>query len=261
MKGPRTGRALDLVAPVALVALLLAGWEVACRVLQVPAYLLPSPSGVAAAFGANSGLLLISAWNTLGMALSALILAAAIAIPLALATALSPLLERAVSPLAVTLQVTPVVAIAPLVVIWAGLDHPERAITTLAAVVAFFPLFSGALTGLKSADPDLERLFDLYGARPLQRLVRLRIPAAVPFLIEGVKVAAGLSVIGAVVAEFVAGSGGAQGLAWRILEAGNRLRTAEMFAALFALAVLGAGLYGLLQAAERRIIRLWRGRD
>jgi NitT/TauT family transport system permease protein len=254
-------RALSLIAPVVLVALLLGAWEYACRRLQIPAYLLPSPSAVARAFSANAPLLLLSAWNTLAMALSALALALAFALPLALLTALSPVIERAVSPLAVSLQVTPVVAVAPLVVIWAGLDHPERAITTLAAVVAFFPVFSGALTGLKSADPDLHRLFDLYGARPLQRLVRLKVPAAVPFVIEGIKVAAGQSVIGAVVAEFVAGSGGAQGLAWRILEAGNRLRTAEMFAALFALAILGAGLYGLLQVAERRILNLWRGRD
>jgi len=195
------------------------------------------------------------------MALSALTLAALVAVPLALVTALSPLLERAVAPLAVTLQVTPVVAIAPLVVIWSGLDHPERAITTLAAVAAFFPIFSGALTGLKSADPDLERLFDLYGAGRVQRLVRLRLPASVPFLAEGLKVAAGLSVIGAVVAEFVAGSGAAQGLAWRILEAGNRLRTAEMFAALFALAALGAVLYTVLQVVERRVLALWRGRN
>ena len=219
------------------------------------------PSAIAAAFAANSATLLVSAWNTLAMALAALLVAAAVALPLALLTALSPVVERAVSPLAVTLQVTPVVAIAPLVVIWAGLDHPGRAITTLAAVVAFFPIFSGALTGLKSADPDLERLFDLFGARPLQRLLRLRLPAAVPFVLAGLKVATGLSIIGAVVAEFVAGSGGAQGLAWRILEAGNRLRTAEMFAALLVLAVLGAGLYALLEVVERRALAAWRGRD
>jgi NitT/TauT family transport system permease protein len=254
-------RALSALAPAILVGLLLLAWEAACRALTIPSYLLPPPSEIAAAFLANRAALLSSAWNTLAMALSALVLAAAVALPLALVTALSPILERAVSPLAVTLQVTPVVAIAPLVVIWAGLDHPERAITTLAAVVAFFPIFSGALAGLKSADPDLERLFDLYGAGRTQRLLRLRLPASVPFLTEGFKVAAGLSIIGAVVAEFVAGSGGAQGLAWRILEAGNRLRTAEMFAALFTLAILGAALYGLLQVVEKRILAFWRGRN
>jgi NitT/TauT family transport system permease protein len=130
----------------------------------------------------------------------------------------------------------------------------------LAAVVAFFPIFSGAVTGLKATDPDLERLFDLYGATRLQRLTRLRLPSAVPYLLEGHKVAAGLAVIGAVVAEFVAGSGGAQGLAWRILEAGNRLQTARMFAALVVLGVMGALLHALLETAERAGLRWWRGR-
>ena len=120
--------------------------------------------------------------------------------------------------------------------------------------------FSGALTGLKAADPDLERLFDLYGAGRLQKLTRLRLPSAVPFLLEGHKVAAGLAVIGAVVAEFVAGSGGAQGLAWRILEAGNRLQTAKMFAALAVLGLMGAVLHGLFQLAERWALARWRGR-
>lgn len=253
-------RISSLLAPLLLLALLLGGWELTVRGLQVPAYLLPGPSAIAQAAAASLPSLVASAWATLQMALAALAIAVFIALALALTVSLSPALERAVQPLAVTLQVTPVVAIAPLVVIWAGLDHPERAIVALAVVVAFFPVFSGALTGLKSADPDLERLFDLYGASRLQRLVRLRLPSAVPFLLEGIKVAAGLSLIGTVVAEFVAGSGGAQGLAWRILEAGNRLRTAEMFAALIVLALIGAALYALLTAAERRLVARWRGR-
>lgn len=254
-------RAVDLVAPLLLVALLLAGWETACRTMAVPAYFLPAPSAIAAAALASAGPLAASALNTLLMALWALALAALVALPLALATGLSPIVERAVAPLAVALQVTPVVAVAPLAVIWAGLDHPERAIVGLAVVVAFFPLFSGAVTGLKSADPDLERLFDLYGATPLQRLTRLRAPSAVPFVLEGLKVAGGLAVIGAVVAEFVAGTGAAQGLAWRILESGARLRTADMFAALFALGLMGAGLYALLGLFERRLLAAWRGRN
>ena len=253
-------RIATLLAPFALIALLLAGWEIACRALAVPVYLLPPPSAIGAAALANAPVLLASAWTTLSMALLALAAASLVACTVALIVATSPLLEAAVQPLAVTLQVTPVVAIAPLVVIWAGLDHPERAIVTLAAIVAFFPIFSGALTGLKAADPDLQRLFDLYGATRLQRLARLRLPSAVPFLLEGHKVAAGLAVIGAVVAEFVAGSGGAQGLAWRILEAANRLQTAKMFAALLVLALMATTLYALLQIAERALLRRWRGR-
>jgi NitT/TauT family transport system permease protein len=133
-------------------------------------------------------------------------------------------------------------------------------VVSLAAVVAFFPIFSGALTGLKSADPDLERLFDLYGAGPLQRLFRLRLPSAVPFMLEGHKVAAGLSLIGAVVAEFVARSGLSQGLAWRIIEASNRLETDKMFAALLILGLMGVALNAAMAAAEQALLRRWRGR-
>ena len=253
-------RVLQALAPIALIAPLLGGWELACWRLHIAPYLLPPPSAVGASLAGDLGPLLGSAWNTLAMALIALLVASVLAQELALAVGLSPLLERAVRPLAVVLQVTPVVAIAPLVVIWAGIDHPQRAIVALAAVVAFFPIFSGAVTGLKSADPDLERLFDLYGATRPQRLMRLRLPSAVPYLLEGHKVAAGLAVIGAVVAEFVAGSGGAQGLAWRILEAGNRLQTARMFAALAVLGLLGAVLHAGVEGLERAGLRWWRGR-
>ena len=253
-------RVIAVLAPVALVAVLLGAWELACRSLAIPAYFLPAPSRIGASLVADWALLLASAWNTLAMALMALVVASVIACSLALITATSRTLERTVQPLAVVLQVTPVVAIAPLVVIWAGLAHPERAIVTLAAVVAFFPIFSGALTGLKASDPDLERLFDLYGASRLQKLARLRLPSAVPFLLEGHKVAAGLAIVGAVVAEFVSGSGQVQGLAWRILEAGNRLQTAKMFAALAVLGLMGAALHGLFQLAERWALARWRGR-
>lgn len=253
-------RLVRLLAPFALIALLLAAWEIACRALHVAPYFLPPPSAVAQAMVADWAGLLASAWNTLSMALIALVVASVVAQTVAMVVGLSPILERAVRPLAVVLQVTPVVAIAPLVLIWAGLDHAGRAIIALAAVVAFFPIFSGAVTGLKAADPDLERLFDLYGATRWQRLTRLRLPSAVPYLLEGHKVAAGLAVIGAVVAEFVAGSGGAQGLAWRILEAGNRLQTARMFAALAVLGLLGAVLHAVLDAGEKAGLRWWRGR-
>ncbi len=249
-----------LAIPLVFIAILLAVWEAVCRLSGVPAYLLPPPSAIGASLVEGWPLLLSSAWNTLFTALTALIVASLLASGLALLTALSPVLERAIQPVAVTLQVTPVIAVAPLVIIWAGLDHPERAVVVLATIVAFFPIFSGAVTGLKAADPDLTRLFDLYGAGRLQKLLRLRLPSAVPFLLEGHKVAAGLAVIGAVIGEFVAGSGGAQGLAWRILEAGNRLQTARMFAALFVLAVMAALLHALLQLAERRALVWWRGR-
>ncbi|MEI9890631.1 MAG: ABC transporter permease [Caulobacteraceae bacterium] len=253
-------RTLDLLAPILFVVLLLAVWQIVVRLLHTPIYLLPAPSDVALALAQNAAILTRSALATLSMAVAALILASAAACAIALAVALSPLAERSVRPVAVALQVTPIVAIAPLVNIWAGLDHPQRAVIGLAAVVAFFPIFSGAVTGMKAADPDLERLFDLYGATRLQRLARLRLPAAVPYLLEGHKVAAGLAVIGAVVAEFVSGSGGAQGLAWRLLEAANRLQTAKMFAALLILGLMGVAAHALFQGLETWALKRWRGR-
>jgi NitT/TauT family transport system permease protein len=252
----RLGR---IAAPAALVLLLVIAWQGACVALKVPTYLVPTPLQVAAAIAGNGPLLAISAWNTLAMALIALAIAALLGCGLAVLVATSQVLENATRPLAVTLQVTPVVAIAPLVAIWSGVDHPVRAVIALAVVIAFFPIFSGALTGMKSADANLERLFDLYGAGRIQRLARLRLPAAIPHILQGVKVAAGLAVVGTVIAEYSV-SGGAQGLAWRILEASNRLQTAKEFAALVVLAVMGAGLYGLLELAERRLLAAWRGR-
>lgn len=228
--------------------------------MGVAPYLLPPPSAIGVALAQSWPLLLSSAWATLSTALIALVIASLIACGLALAVSLNGLLEDAVRPIAVTLQVTPLVAIAPLVTIWAGIEHPERAVVGLAAVVAFFPIFSGALSGLKAVDPDLARLLDLYGATPWQRLTRLRLPSAVPALLEGHKVAAGLAVIGAVVAEFVAGSGGSQGLAWRILEAYNRLQTAKVFAALLTLAILGVTLHAVMEYLERKLLNSWRGR-
>jgi len=248
------------LAPFVLIAILLAAWELAVRAMGVPAYFLPPPSGVAVALVENLPSLMAAAWITLSTALIALVIASIVAIAVAIIIGLNPILEAAVRPLASVLQVTPVVAIAPLVLIWAGIDHPERAIIALAVLVAFFPIFSGAVTGLRAADPDLERLFDLYGAGRWSRVMRLRLPSAVPFLLEGHKVGAGLAIIGAVVAEFGAGSGGVRGLAWQILDAGNKLQTARMIAALVVLGLMGVVLHGLLDRAERAGLKWWRGR-
>jgi NitT/TauT family transport system permease protein len=253
-------RVSALIAPLVFVAFLLGVWQGACAILAIPEYFLPAPLAIGQALAANAGVLAASAWRTLLMALEALIAAFAFAALLALAVSLSRTLDRALRPIAMALQVTPVVAIAPLFVIWAGVDQPGRAIIALAVIVAFFPIFSGMARGLGAPDPDLDRLFDLYQATPVQRLLRLRLPSAVPFIIEGTKVASGLAIIGVVVAEFVAGSGGAQGLAWRILEAGNRLQTAKMFAAIVTLALMAAAVNLAFQILERRALVWWRGR-
>lgn len=234
---------------------LLAAWEVACRAFAPPAYLLPAPSAVGAALIEAAPRLVPSAAVTFLQAMQALVLAVAVGVTAAVAASLHPVARGALRPLATLLQVTPVVAVAPLLVLWVGLDRAELSVVLLAAAVALFPLFSATLTGLTSADPDLERLFDLHGAGRWDRLIRLRLPSALPFMVEGLRIGAGLAVVGAVVAEFVAGTGATQGLAWRILEAGNRLRTAELLAGLAWLALMGLALnlaLGAVEAAVRR---------
>jgi NitT/TauT family transport system permease protein len=253
-------RPADWLAPLVMIVLLLGLWEGVCRLLDVPSYFLPTPSAIGGALAGNFWLLAVSAGRTLGTALTALALVSAIAGVAALAAASSRTVERGFSPLAVTLQVTPIVALAPLFQVWAGIDHPDRAVIALACVVAFFPIYSGALTGLSSADPELERLFDLYGATGWQRLTRLRMPSAVPFVLQGMKVGLGLALVGAVIGEMSAGSGGAEGLAWRILEASHRLEMDKSFAALVTLALMAGALHLGFQALEKAALRWWRGR-
>jgi len=253
-------RSAAILAPVLFVGLLLAIWEAACRGLDVPVYFLPPPSAIAVALVENAPLLFVSAWRTLTTALTAFVIVNLLANTAALGAASSRIVEASLRPLAVALQVTPVMALAPLFQVWAGVDHPQGAVVALASVVAFFPIYSGALAGLSSADPELERLFDLYGANAWQRLTRLRIPSAIPHALQGQKVALGLALVGAVIAELSAGSGGAEGLAWRILEASHRLEMAKSFAALVALGLMAAALHVAFQAVERTALAWWRGR-
>jgi NitT/TauT family transport system permease protein len=245
------------LAPFVLIALLLAAWEIACRALAVPVYFLPPPSAVARALASDWPGLLRSAWNTLSMALIALVAASLVAQAVALVVGLSPILERAVRPLAVVLQVTPVVAIAPLILIWVGFERINTALVLIAALVAFFPILSNTTLGLKSADFNLTELMRLYGASRWQILWRLQLPTALPYLLGACRIAGGLALIGAVVAEFVAGSGTATGLAWRIIEAGNRLQIATMFAALALLALLGLAIFAALSGLEYLLLRRW----
>lgn len=245
----------ERLSGVLAVAILLAAWEIACRVLAPPAYLMPAPSAVGAALVEAAPRLVPSAGQTFLQAMQALVLATVVGVSAAVAASLHPAARGALRPLATLLQVTPVVAIAPLLILWVGLDRADLSVVLLAATIALFPLFSASLTGLTSADPDLERLFDLHRARPLDRLLRLRFPSSLPFFVEGLRIGAGQAIVGAVVAEFVAGAGATQGLAWRILEAGNRLRTAELLAGLAWLALMGFLLnlaLGALEGAVRR---------
>jgi NitT/TauT family transport system permease protein len=242
------------LAPLVAGALLLLVWEVLVRALDVPPVVLPPPSAIGAALIAKAPVLVPAAGVTFGLALQALAWSVVIGVGTALLFRRIPLLDAALGPYALVLQATPIVAIAPLVIIWVGVENPHRAILILAVVVAVFPVLASARAGLMATDPGLVRLFSLYNASGWQRFWRLDLPTAAPFLLSGIKTAAGLSLVGVVVAEFVAGTGSTGGLAWRLVEAGNRLETATMFAALFLLALLGLGLYGVMGWLERRFV-------
>jgi NitT/TauT family transport system permease protein len=248
-----------IAAPTLFLALLLGLWEGLCRLLRVETYFLPTPSEIAVALVQNAPLLFISAWRTLQTALTAFVITSFLAGVSALAAASGRIVEDSFRPIAVILQVTPIIALAPLFQIWAGIDHPAAAVISLACVAAFFPIYSGVLAGLSSADPALERLFDLYGASGWQKLLRLRVPSAVPQALEGLKVGLGLALTGAVIGEISASAGGQEGLAWRILEAAHRMETARSFAALAALAMIAGVLHLIFRLIERRALAWWRG--
>ena len=232
----------------------LAVWEAAVRLTGVPVYLVPGPIAILAAFARDPGGLLASLLSTLIVTFAALIMAASVGAAMAVAMSVSRLAQAAIQPWAVILQVTPIVAIAPLIIVWVG--DPFASLVVCATIVAFFPVFANTAEGLASAPPELDDLFRLYGAGRWRTLVLLRLPAALPLFRAGLRISGGLALVGAVVAEFVAGSGGfASGLDYRILEADYRLEVARMFAALVLLSLAGIAINAGLGAFGGWVLR------
>ena len=241
--------------PLAVFAAFLALWEAVVRWREIPDYVLPAPSLIAGKLVEDHELLLSSLRVTLSITLQALLLATICGALLALAMAQSKWLERTLAPYAVMLQVTPIIAIAPLLQIYLS---PEHAVLVSAFLVAFFPILSNTALGLASVDHALLDLFDLYHASAWPRLIYLRAPAALPQFLAGLRIAGGLALIGAVAAELAAGAiGRGSGLAYRIVEAGFRLDIARMFAALALLSLSGMGIYGALSLLSHLALRRW----
>lgn len=235
---------------------LLGCWEVGVRLADLPAYILPAPSVVLQALMQNAPSLASSWLYTLQITLSALVLACAGGLLMASAFVLLPTLERAFLPVAVVLQVTPIVAIAPLLLIY--VESTTAALLVCAWIVAFFPVLSNTVQGLRAAEPVLQDLLTVCRATGWQRLRWLRLPAALPDFLAGLRISGGLALIGAVTAEMVAGAAGREtGLASRILEASFRTETPKMFAALLLLVLTGVLIHTLLGALSRRLIGRW----
>ena len=235
-----------------LLALLL--WQIAVQASGIPPYILPGPMAILRAFLADPALLLGSLLSTLIVTAAALLASCVLGVAMAGLMAASVWARAAILPWAVVLQVTPVVAIAPLIIIWIG--DPFTSLVVCATIVAFFPVFSNTAAGLAAAPSELVDLFRLNGAGRWQTLWLLRLPAALPLFLAGLRVSGGLALVGAVVAEFVAGSGGfASGLAYRILEAGYRLQIPRMFAALVLLSAAGIVINLGLGALSAMLLR------
>jgi NitT/TauT family transport system permease protein len=250
-------RALRIAAPLAVGVLFLLGWEAFVRFGAIPVYVLPRPMLVAETLWRDGPSLLGSLLITLRITVAALAAAVILGGGLAVLFAQSRLLEISLFPYAVILQVTPIVAIAPLIIIWLK-DEVFLSLLVCAWIVAFFPIVANTTLGLNSADRNLVDLFRLYGASRWQTLRLLRMPSALPYFLTGVRISGGLALIGAVVAEFVAGSGGTDtGLASRILEAGYRLQMPRLFAALVLLAATGIAIFATLSWLARRLIGHW----
>jgi NitT/TauT family transport system permease protein len=250
-------RPAKVLIPTAVGILFLLLWEWVVYYYDIKKFVLPPPSMIGVALYDNFGSLMGSLWKTLSVTLSAFLLAIVTGISLAVLFTQNRLVELAFFPYAVILQVTPVVAIAPLIIIWVGFDNVALALLILAWIVAFFPILSNATLGLTSTDHNLRNLFELYGATRWQIFTRLQFPSALPYIVGGMKISGGLALIGAVVAEFVAGSGGSTGLAWRIIESGNRLNIPQMFAALLLLSLLGITIFFCMTGLQHLLLHKW----
>jgi len=248
--------ALRYAAPVMVGMAVLTIWHVLVAAYDVPSYLVPSPLLVLRTLVQDWALLWGSLLVTLRITFLALLLAVVLGVVTAFCFVQSRMIEMSLFPYAVLLQVTPIVAIAPLIIIW--VKDPAAALVICATIVALFPVISNTSIGLRSVDPNLLDLFRLNRATRWQVLIRLRIPSALPYFFAGLRVSGGLALIGAVVAEFVAGTGGtASGLAYQILQAGLQLNIPRLFAALFLITAAGVAIFSLIGLAARLVLRGW----
>jgi NitT/TauT family transport system permease protein len=251
----RRERLLRVLLPIVTLALGILLWDVIVRIKDIPPYVLPGPGLVFSTLLSDWAILSASLVVTLTTTLEGFLLAAIGGIGLAVLFNQSRVIEYSFYPYAVVLQVTPVVAIAPLLLIYLP---QQAAVLACAWIVAFFPVLANTTLGLNSVDRNLLDLFKLYGATRMQVLRYLKLPASLPYMLGGLRIAGGLALIGAVVAEIAAGSAGAgSGLAYRIAESGYRLNIPRMFAALLLLSVAGIAIFFALSAASHLLLRRW----
>ncbi|MCP8884393.1 ABC transporter permease [Devosia sp. XJ19-1] len=249
-------RILRIIVPMTMVLLAIGLWQLHIVINQVPRYIMPAPGDVITALYTDWGTLYPSLLVTLRITFLALGIALVGGVGLAIVLVQSKWIELAIFPFAVILQVTPMIAIAPLLIIY--MPDTQSALLTCAFVVAFFPILSNMVAGLKSVDHNLLNLFELYGANRWQTLLYLKLPASLPFFAAGLRIGGGLSLIAAVVAEFAAGSAGkGAGLAFRLLESGYRLNYPRLYAALILLMITGVAIFAATSLIAWLLLHRW----
>ena len=249
-------RFVKVLLPLAIGMLVLAAWYGLVAAYEIPRYIVPGPGDVAQTLFQDRVLLWDSLLITLRVTVLALLLSVIVGTLVAFLFVQSRWVEMSLFPYAVLLQVTPIVAIAPLVIIW--VNDASIALVLCATIVAIFPMISNTTLGLRSVDPGLLELFRMNKATRLQILLRLRIPSALPYFFGGLRISSGLALIGAVVAEFVAGTGGSgAGLAYQILQSGLQLNVPRLFAALFLITLTGVVMFLSMVALSRLALGKW----
>lgn len=257
---PRTSPLAAAGPPVLVFLAFLGLWQLACVALALPPYLVPTPVQVAGAARDHAGALARAAGLTASAALLGLLASLVLGGLVAVVFSQSRAAARSLYPYAIFLQTVPVVAVAPLIVVWFGTGLQSVVLT--AVIVSVFPIVTNGTTGLVRVDPQLLELFAMSGATRLQVLLKLRLPGSIPYFVAGAKISSGLAVIGAIVGEFFAGfSADELGLGTLILEASGRLRTAYLFAAILTSTLLGLLLFGAVALAGEAVLRRWRGRE
>lgn len=245
-----------VMPPLSVFVLFVAAWEIILRMIGIKPYLLPKPSDIVNAAIQNSSNLMVSVSTTVLEAVFGFAVSVVLGVAVAILLALSKTVERSVYPYAIILQTIPIVAVAPIIVIWFGAGM--NAIVVIAFLISFFPILSNTLIGLNSTEQNMKNLFYLYNATKMQTIWKLRIPSALPYILAGLKISCSLSVVGAIVGEYIAGIGGLKGgLGYAITVASTRLQTAYLFACGLSAALVGIVFFLIINTLSNRLLRSW----
>ncbi|MGL4611739.1 MAG: ABC transporter permease [Trueperaceae bacterium] len=253
---PRASWLSNLIAPTIAFVVLIALWQLGVIIFKPQPFIVPSPMNVIEAFQERGSRLLSASWITFQGAAYAFLASSVIGALVALLLVSVPFLYKGFFPYTVILQAVPVVAVAPIIIIWFGIGMP--AIVAIAVIISIFPIIANTVVGLRSTDAGLKQLFQLYDAKPWQTVLKLRLPAALPYFFTGLRIAAGSSVIGAIVGEYMAGMAGTRGgLGFLVVELSRKLQMSSLFATVICAAILGILFFGVVSWLSNLFLKNW----